>query len=146
MDYPSVAKLLTKISINYPRFKSEIATPNGTNIRKEVIEEWHRQIGFLDLDEALERLDLYMEDANNKKAPMAMDFRKYKPRTQSEEWHSPEKHQWHLDFPRWDSARMHGRLYDQEDREYVHDPTYEDGYHYDRQGHICTIDGRVVMN
>ena len=33
----------------------------------------------------------------------------------------------------------------EEDREYVHDPLYEDGYHYDREGRICTLDGRVAF-
>lgn len=143
MDLNGVAKLLTRISINYPVFKKQIMDSNGL-IQKIVAEEWERQIGFLSLEEALERLDVYMEDPANTKPPRAIDLRKTTLRKQTDEWHSPEEHQWHLVFMKWDTRRMHGRLFDQEDREYIHDPVYEDGYHYDNQGRICTIDGRVV--
>ena len=141
MDLNSVGKLLTRIAINYPTFKRNILDSEG-KIQKVVAEEWERQIGYLDYEEALDRLDEWMY--NSDKAPRPVDLKKFKPARKSEEWHSPEPHIWHLEFMQWDTQRMHGRLYDQEEREYVHDPTYEDGYHYNQDGRICTIDGKVV--
>ena len=143
MNLSEIGNLLQRISMHYPRFTNQIADANG-NMRRDVAEEWMRLIGFLSFQEALDRLDVYMENNETSKPPMAMDFRRYKPRQKSDEWHSPEPHVWHLEFMAWDKERMHGRLYDQEDREYVHDPVYEDGYHYDKDGRICTIDGKVV--
>lgn len=143
MNLSETGDLLQRIAMHYPRFQNQIADANG-RMRRDVAEEWMRLIGFLSFQEALDRLDVYMETNETSKPPMAMDFRRYKTREKSEEWHSPEPHVWHLEFSKWDTNHMHGRLYDQEDREYVHDPVYEDGYHYDQQGRICTIDGRVV--
>lgn len=143
MNLDSIGKLLTKITINYPRFRKDISTQDGSRIRKDVAEEWMRHIGYLSFDEALERLDLYMLGETGNRPPKPIDLRKCRP-TRSEEWHSPEHHSWHLEFTKWDTSQRHGRLYDQEGREYVHDPTYEDGYHYNQEGRICTIDGKVV--
>ena len=143
MDLSSVGKLLSRIAVNYPQFKRHILTENG-NIQKIVAEEWERQLGYLDLDEALERLDLYMANEETSRPPRPVDLKKHKPRMKMDEWHAPIEHKWHLEFTRWDVEQMHGRVYDQEEREYVHDPTYEDGYHYDQMGRICTVDGKVV--
>ena len=110
----------------------------------DVVKEWHRLIGFLEYEEALERLDLYMLREDNRKPPMPRDFLRNKPAQKPEEWRAPISHQWHLEFQAWDKKQMHGRLFDQEGREYVHDPVYEDGYHYDFNGRICAMDGRVV--
>ena len=144
MNLNEIGDLFQRIAIHYPRFASQIADSHG-NMRKEAAEEWQRLIGFLGFEEALERLDLYMENNETQKPPMALDFKRIKPIKQSEEWHALIEHQWHIEFMRNDPHRMHGRVFDQEDREYVHDPTYEDGYHYDTMGRICTADGRVVF-
>lgn len=140
----SIGKLLNTIAINYPRTRNEICNKDGTKIRMDVIREWNRQIGYLDFDEAVERLDLHMLGPDGNKAPKPIDLKKNKPAPKSEDWHSPEPHQWHLEFMAWDKERIHGRMFDQEGREYVHDPVYEDGYHYDQSGRICMIDGKVV--
>ena len=110
----------------------------------DVAQEWLRLIGFLDYEEAVERLDLYMMQEDSRKPPMPRDFLRNKPSQKPEEWRAPVEHQWHLEFPGWDRHRKHGRVFDQEGREYVHDPVYEDGYHYDLNGRICAMDGRVV--
>ena len=144
MNLESIGKLLNTIAVSYPRIRNEIGNKDGTKIRMDVVQEWYRHIGFLEYEEALQRLDEYMLGPDGSKIPKPLDLKKQRTRRKSEEWHSPDRHIWHLEFPRWDTQKMHGRLFDQEDREYVHDPTYEDGYHYNQQGRICTADGRVV--
>lgn len=143
MNLSEIGDLLERIAMHYPRFSSQISDVNG-NMRKSVAEEWHRLMGFLSFQDALDRLDTYMMNSETTKPPMAVDFLKFKPAQKSDTWSSPEEHTWHLEFHKNDPQRMHGRLYDQEDREYVHDPCYMDGYHYNAEGRICTIDGRVV--
>ena len=145
MNLESIGKLLNAIAINYPRFRNDICNKDGTKIRMEVVREWERKLGYLDLDEALERLDLYMANEETSRPPRPVDLKKHKPRMKMDEWHAPIEHKWHLEFTRNDPGQMHGRVFDQEDREYVHDPTYEDGYHYDQMGRICTVDGKVVF-
>lgn len=143
MNLHEIGNLLEKISVHYPSFRKHISDEYG-HMSRNVAEEWMRIIGYLEYNEALDRLDEHMMGPDGGKAPKPMDLRKIKPAKKSEEWHAPIEHVWHLEFSKWDVTRMHGRLFDQEDREYVHDPVYEDGYHYDQQGRICTIDGRVV--
>lgn len=72
---------------------------------------------------------------------MAVDFKRSTRRT-SEYFHvEAGAHKWYLKFMPSDKDHKHGRLYDEEDREYVHSAAYEDGYHYNRAGQICTLDG-----
>lgn len=138
MDRTDTMKLLDKIAVHYPSFKVNLAAA----------EEWERLIGYMDLQEALDRLDDYlMQESGNNHAPGIRWFKRSAPeKKQDEVFHAPIKHTWHLEFLKWDEKRMHGRCYDQDDYEYVHDPTYEDGYHYDQYGRICTIDGRVAFS
>ena len=131
--------------MNYPRVRNDICGKDGSTIRPEVLQEWYRHIGYLEYDEALERLDYHMMSENGNKAPKPIDLKINKPQKKGEEWHAPIEHKWHLEFMKWDPEHMHGRVFDQDDYEYVHDPCYEDGYHYDRDGRICTIDGKVVF-
>ena len=121
MTHSEIGKLLGVISIHYPNHMK------NTDL-ESVIKEWHRIIGFLDYDEALARLDAYMEDAENKKPPMAIDFKRVKPRKALDVFHAPIEHQWKI---------IKGRLYDEEDREYVVDPTCELPFYYDEEGNIC---------
>lgn len=144
MNLESIGKLLNTIAVNYPRVRSEISNKDGTKIRMDVLQEWQRQIGYLDYEETLARLDNHMSGPNGAHAPKPMDLKTAKGKPKDETFHAPIEHQWHLEFMKWDENRMHGRLYDEEEREYVHDPRYEEGYHYDQNGRICTIDGRVV--
>lgn len=67
MDHAQIGKLLGVISIHYPSFR--------VNEPELMIPEWYRIIGHLDYDEALARLDAWMEDPNNSKAPRAIDFK-----------------------------------------------------------------------
>lgn len=140
----SIGKLLKSISVNYPRFRSEICNKDGTSIRPEVLTEWQRHIGFLDYEEALERLDRHMASENGNHIPKPMDLRKAGGTKKDDIYHAPIEHRWHLEFSPRDPEHMHGRMYDQNDYEYVHVAGYEDGYHYDRNGRICTLDGKVV--
>lgn len=140
MDRSQIGKLLGVISIHYPGFK-------GGHNPEATAEEWYRIIGYLDYEDALRKLDEYMASDDGRKPPMAMDFRKSSgsAATAREYFHAETRHQWHLEFMRNDPERTHGRLYDEEGREYVHDPVYEDGYHYDYMGRICTMSGKVVF-
>lgn len=122
---------MAAVSINYP-------TARTTNDTEAAINEWHRILGFLDYDEALARLDLYMEDPNNTKPPRPHDLKRVQTASRSGEYFQANtEHAWHVE---------NGRLFDEEDREYVHDPLYEDGYHYNAAGDICIADGRTFKS
>lgn len=146
MDMTSLGNLLGTIAIHYPSFKKHITNEDG-KINKHIINEWYRLIGYMDFQEALAKFDQYLKlPEGNKYAPDVKWFLSSKSDKQEREvFHVQSHHQWHIEFPRQDKQRMHGRVYDEEDREYVHDPLYEDGYHYDREGHICTLDGKVAF-
>lgn len=111
---------------------------------EKAIEEWHRVLGFLSYEEAMQRLDSYLENPDNTRPPRPHDLKRAQSaQRQYEYFTSRREHQWHLEFPPNDPERMHGRLYSEGGMEFVHDPCYEDGYHYNRLGQICTIDGKV---
>ncbi len=131
MDIHEIGNLLERIMVHYPTFEKQVIKDG--KLSRAVGEEWHRLIGFLDYDEALARLDAYMEDADNKRPPMAMDFKRVKPRKNSEIFQAPIEHEWKI---------VNGRLYDQEDREYVVDPTNELPFYYDKEGNICQ--GKII--
>ena len=143
MDRSGITNLLMTVSVNYPQFRRHIDDGHG-GVSRIAIEEWHRNLGFLDYNEALTRLDNWMAGPDGSRIPKPMDLRNTKGARRDDTFHAPIEHQWHLEFMAWDENHKHGRLYDEEEREYVHDPRYEDGYHYDQNGRICTIDGRVV--
>ena len=143
MEMNAIIDLLHAVCANYPTVKRNIERSDGS-ISDYVLDEWKRQIGFLDYDEALERLDTYMASEAGAKPPKPMDLRKTRNEGKIEYFHADLEHQWHLVFPIWDVEQMHGRLFDEEDREYG-EAGYEDGYHYNQVGLICTIDGRVVV-
>ena len=141
MSLESLSNLLATISIHYPSFRKHISNEDGT-FSKHVLNEWYRLIGYMDYEEALKRFDTYLMQGN-KYAPDISYFavkRKEEPVFQSN-----QKHVYHLEFRDWDRQRIHGRLYDEEGREYVHNPVYEDGYHYDQMGRICIISGQVAI-
>lgn len=143
MERSGIKKYLQVIAINYPSYKKHIESENG--IPEMIITEWHRQIGFLDYDEALARLDAWMGSESGSRIPKPADIKNMcLSRRDSEVFYDKTPHQWHLEFTKGDKTRMHGRLFDEEGREYSHDPLYADRYHYDKMGRICTIDGRVV--
>ena len=75
MDLNSVGTLIQKIMINYPSAKNQFLTKEG-KISLEAAQEWHRIIGYLDLEEAIARLDAWMEGPDNAKPPRAADFKK----------------------------------------------------------------------
>lgn len=137
MDRQSIGLLLQTITVNYPSFQRNVDP-------EAVITEWERVLGLLEYDEAMQRLDEYLIDPDHTKPPRPHDLLKSRPRQGSPEYFTPKTtHKWHLEFKGWDKERKHGGLFDEEGREFVHDPAYEDGYHYNRMGQICTIDGRV---
>ena len=146
MDLKSVGDLIATICIHYPGLKKNCETSDG-KLNKNFAEEWLRQIGYLDYDEALRRFDQYLKlPEGNKYAPDVRWFlgMKHNEGQKEETTYTKTANKWHLVFSRADKEQKHGRLFDEEDREYVHDPLYEDGYHYDAYWNICTADGRVI--
>ena len=144
MDLNSVGKLLQTISIHYPSFKKHIQNSEGM-LSKAVAEEWMRLIGFMTYEEALKKLDDHLLGEDSKFAPDVSFFLKHKVVKREEAFHAPIQHIWHIEFSKGDVERKHGRVYDQDGCEYVHDPMYDEGYHYDDMGRICTKDGRVAF-
>jgi len=140
-----IGDLLEKIAIHYPAFGKQIQAKDGS-LRKDVCEEWQRIIGYLSYEDLIERFDRYMEQDDSHKAPLAMDFRKVRSSAKKEYFHySDPDRVYHLVFPPGDVEHRRGRVFDEEDREYVHDPTYEGHYHYNKMGQIVTDDGLVAF-
>lgn len=126
MDIHEIGNLLERIMVHYPTFEKQVIKDG--KLSRAVGEEWHRLIGFLTFDDAVARLDSYLMSEDNKKPPMATDFLKHKPKKEVETFHAPISHQWRVEK---------GRLFDEEDREYVVDPTDELPFYYDEEGNIC---------
>lgn len=127
MDLKETGKLCEKILVHYPSFAKQCLTPDG-NMSRSFLEEWNRIIGFLSYEDAIERLDAWMEGDDHKKAPMAVDFKLTKPRHKDDAFHAPISHIWRIE---------RGRLFDEEDREYVVDPTVELPFYWDENGYAC---------
>ena len=127
MDLREIGKLCEKILVHYPGFSKQCLTPDG-NMSRSFLEEWHRIIGFLSYEDAIARLDAWMEGDDHKKAPMAVDFKLVKPKRKDEAFHAPISHIWRIE---------RGRLFDEEDREYVVDPTNELPFYWNEDGIAC---------
>lgn len=148
MDLQQIGNLLSKIGIHYPNFKKHCSTEDGKMISKNFAEEWYRVIGYLDFEEALRKFDQYLKlPEGNKYPPDVKWFLAEKTaHKESKIFHAPVRGKRHLEFMPWDQQHLHGRMRDEEEREYVHNPTYEDGYHYDRQGNICDLNGNIIWH
>lgn len=145
MDLMSVGKLLGTICIHYPAFKNHCMTEDN-KINRLVAQEWYRLIGYMDYEEALTKFDQYLKlPEGNKFAPDVKWFLSSKSdKKEREYFHHRTHHQWHLEFMKSDKEHRHGRLYDEEGREYIVDPLNEDGFYYDGMGRICQS-GKVVF-
>lgn len=129
-----IGDLLERIVMHYPAAAKGIVNPQTGNIRKDVAEEWLRIIGFLDYDELLARLDLYMDsDDNRRRPPMAVDFKKFRSRRAAN--YTPMH-----TFDRIDSK---GQLTDAEGRLYAFPDRPLEKYHW-RNGKIVDSAGREV--
>ena len=70
MDLASIGHLLKRIMIHYPSFKNHITDSSGLIVRA-VGEEWERRIGFMEFEDALKLLDVYLDlpEEQRRKAP-----------------------------------------------------------------------------
>lgn len=127
MDLKEIGDLLVKICIHYPTSIKNFTDKEG-KLDKRIAEEWQRIIGFLSYEDAIARLDAWMEGDDHKKAPMAIDFKLVKPKRKDEAFHAPIIHIWRIE---------RGRLFDEEDREYVVDPTNELPFYWNEDGIAC---------
>lgn len=66
-----IKKLLIQIKVFYSRFDAVEKTDGGYAVSTQVIDAWHRQIGWMDYDRALKILDDYMQSENGSKTPTA---------------------------------------------------------------------------
>lgn len=69
MDKNEIGTLLKEVKVCYPRFDAVEKMDGHYHCSPEVIEAWHRRIGWMDLDRALKILDRYMESENGGKTP-----------------------------------------------------------------------------
>lgn len=137
MDTNGICRLLGIISIHYPKMKEHFINADG-KMNKNVVDEWHRCIGYMDYEEALKKFDTYLKmSEGNKFAPDVKFFMSKSSSTAArKEVHYNTKHKWHLD--------KYGRLFDEEDREYANPALPNERYYYDEMGRICQK-GRVVI-
>lgn len=128
MDLNEIGNLLETIAVHYPATLKNITDPDG-GLSKRVCEEWLRLIGFLEYDEAISRLDAYLQSDDPRKPPMAVDFLKTKPRREPNYFRAPIKDR------KWKIVK--GRLFDEEDREYAINPKNELPFYWDDDGYAC---------
>lgn len=126
MDLHETGNLLERIAIHYPAFEKQISKDGQMN--RAVAEEWQRIIGFLSYEDAIARLDAWMEGDDHKKAPMAIDFKLVKPKRKDEAFHAPISHIWKI---------VRGELYDEEDRIYFVDPANYLPFYWNEDGIAC---------
>lgn len=134
MDTNGIINLLGTISVHYPSIKKNILNEDG-KVSKFVVNEWHRCIGFMEYEEAVEKLDAYLLQADgNRFAPTIADFLKKEPKRVQEFEPGNNKHKWFVD--------KHGHLYDEHGYEYG-DPICSGNYYIDEQGRVCQI-GQII--
>lgn len=149
MDQSGIEKLIKIIGVNYPQSRKYFESSDGKSLNDSVVEEWMRQISYLDYDEAVERLDAYMAEPDNKKPPMPADLKRMH-RTKNEYFYKQLDYNIIQERPVYDEHGkqtgvekfikwkvINGRLYDEEFREYVFDPKCELPFYYDEGGNIC---------
>lgn len=134
MDLNSVAKLLSAISVHYPKFRQQISTEDG-KIDRSVAEEWYKRIGYLDYEEADKRFEKYLRTSEAKYPPTISYFMNY---TEN------KKPQFHYNGHIKYHVGKHGELLDEEDREYINPNDMLTPYTYNETGHIVQ-GGRLVQ-
>ena len=74
MDKQEIKELLVRIKVFYPRFEAVEKDESQFRIHNAVIDNWHRSIGFLPLDDAMKILEGYMESEEGKRIPSVNVF------------------------------------------------------------------------
>ena len=112
------------ISIHYPS-KTDSEAPEA------VIDEWYRIIGHLDYDEAIARLDAWMENPDNKKAPRAVDLKLHSGGSAARRYESAEGSigPYMIDAD--------GNLTNERGMVYAFPQWPDAKFRYDQQGNIC---------
>lgn len=71
MDKAQIKQLLIQIKIFYPRFDGVEKDGNRYGVMSQTIDAWHRQLGWMDYNRALEILDNYIRSESGGKTPNA---------------------------------------------------------------------------
>lgn len=88
MDKQEIKQLLMEIKVVYPRFESVEKDGAQFMVNSKVVESWHRLIGWMDYDKAIEILDKYMESDQGAKTP-TVNLWKHGGKVQEKQaWHS----------------------------------------------------------
>lgn len=69
MDKQEIKQLLIQIKVFFPRFEAVEKDGNRYGVMTQTVDAWHRQIGWMDYDRALQILDQYMSSENGSKTP-----------------------------------------------------------------------------
>lgn len=83
-----IKKLLIQIKVFYPRFDSVEKTDGGYAVSTQVIDAWHRQIGWMEYDDALKILDNYIASENGSKTPTVSLWQQNGKVIQKSVWHN----------------------------------------------------------
>lgn len=118
------------ISINYPT--ARMGDPQSA------IDEWHRQIGFLDYEEALSRMDAWMESPEGSRPPRAVDLKKSRPMGTRYPDDKPEGSLGPYLVDRF------GNLTNYEGMLYAYPKWADAKFMYNRQGDICFRDTGII--
>lgn len=76
MTRDDIKDLLKQIKIFYPRFESVEKVEMEFRINPAVIDAWHREIGYLELKDALKILDEHMESDDGSRSPGIAVFKR----------------------------------------------------------------------
>lgn len=138
MTLEEIGKLMSAISVHYPAFRRHIMDADG-KISGGMAREWHRRLGYLELGEALARLDSWLAQPEER--------RKSAPDTT---WFTPQAVRGGRTFERlgegFDRIDANGHLSNAEGMVFAFpepDRIYET-YHYDGMGRIMDSRGRAA--
>ena len=87
MDKQQIKDLLIQIKVFYPRFESVEKDGGRYAVMSATVDSWHRQIGYMEYEEALGILDRYMESDQGNKTPTASLWKRGG-RKESKAWHN----------------------------------------------------------
>lgn len=88
MDKQEIKNLLTQIKVFYPRFDAVEKSGSGFMVMAQTVDSWHRVIGWMDYDRAIQILDSYMESEQGNKTPNINLWKRGGKLQQKAAWHS----------------------------------------------------------
>ena len=88
LDKAQIKQLLIQIKVFYSRFDAVEKDGNMYGVMGQTIDAWHRQIGWMEYDDALKILDNYIASENGSKTPGISLWKQNGKVMQKSVWHN----------------------------------------------------------